>query len=291
MEGRVLIIEDHRGNRTLISERLEQEGLAVAVARTGEAGIREAMRFIPQAILLSTSLPDLAGLEVARRLRQINRTKHVFLMLVGDEDNRRERLEGLEAGANDFVTNPIDPDLVMLRIRNAIHRANLENNTDPTTGMPAGRQVQDELVRLLRDARSEEQPGRDWALVRFRIRNLEPFREVYGFMAGDNLLQGTAQVLAESLAHDEVEDDFLGYGGHDDFIVITRQSRAAALVAEVTAQFDRDIGTYYGFLEREQGYIAYEGKRYPLAALRVRMVTPADGPFYDIRSLSEALAG
>ena len=60
---------------------------------------------------------------------------------------------------------------------------------------------------------------------------------------------------------------------------------------EVYAKFEEKIGSYYGFFEREKGTIEFEGREYPLADLRVKCITPADGPFYDIRSLSEELAG
>jgi PleD family two-component response regulator len=289
LEGRVLLIEDHDGNRNLIRERLQAEGLTVAAAGTGEEGVRLAVRSIPQAILVSASLPDVSGVELVHRLRRINRTRHIFVMLIGDQEDRRERLAGLEAGANDVVTNPLDPDLVMLRVRNAIQRANVENSTDPTTGMPAGRRIQDELMRLLNGAKEER--ASTWALLRFWIRDLDPFRELYGFVAADNLLIGTAGLLAEALARDDIEDDFLGYGGRDDFIVITEQRQVDALVAEVVAQFEMEVGNYYGFMERERGAVEFEGQTYPLASMRVRKVLATDGPFYDIRSLSEALAG
>ncbi len=288
MEGRVLVIEGHADMRKLVRERLQAEGLTVAETDTGEEGISVALRSLPQAILISTILPDTPGVEVLRRLRQTNRTRHIYLMLIGDGNDRRERLAGLEAGANDFAVTPIDPDLVMLRVRNAIQRANLENNTDPTTGMPAGPRVQDELMRLLNDANDARPPT--WALLRFWIRNLDPFREVYGFVAGDDLLLGTARILAEALARDDIADDFLGYGGRDDFIVITQQHRADRLLTEVRAQFELEVGNYYGFMDRELGVVEFEGQTYPLASMRVRSVVAGDGPFYDIRSLSEALA-
>jgi DNA-binding response OmpR family regulator len=288
LEGRVLIIRDHRGNRQLIRERLQAEGLTVADSETGEDGLRVALRSIPQAILLSTSLPDMSGIELVRRLRQFNRTRHVFLMLIGDADDRKERLAGLEAGANDVAIHPIDPDLVMLRVRNAIQRANLENNTDPTTGIPAGRRIQDELMRLLKGARNGK--ATSWALLQFRIRHLDPFREVYGFVAGDDLLLGTARILAEALGRDDIVDDFLGYGGRDDFIVVTEERRADALIAEVSAQFELEVGNYYGSMARESGVVEYEGQTYPLASMHVSKILANDGPFYDIRSLSESLS-
>ena len=285
MEGRALIIEDHEGNRALLKQRLEAEGLEVAEASDGESGLQKAVRSIPQAILLSTSLPKLSGLDVVRRLRRLNRTKHTYVMLIGDEDDRDERLAGLEAGASDFTVNPVDPDLLMLRVRNAIRRANLENSTDPVTGMPTGRSVQDQLMQLLRRADG------DWALLRIRILNLTPFREVHGFMAGDDLLRGASRLMAEALGRDDVEDDYLGYGGHDDFLVITSQGRVEGLVSEVIAHFEEEVGSHYSFFERQQGFIEFEGRQYPLASLRTSKVVPHDGPFYDIRSLSEALTG
>ena len=285
MEGRVLLIEDHDDNRELLSKQFIEEGLEVAEATNGADGLKTAARFIPQVILISTSLPDMSGLEVARRLREINRTKHTFLMLFGDEENRQERIASLEGGANDFIDSPLDPELVALRVRNAINRKNLENITDPTTGLPAGRQVHDELLALLRD------PEGDWALMHFHILKLDPYREAYGFMAGEKLLHDTGRILAEAMTHDQIENDFIGYGGHDDFIVITHQERAAALEAEVRAAFVQSLVDHYGEDTYAQGYIEIDGRQHPLATLRVRCVTPADGPFYDIRSLSEAIAG
>ena len=290
MEGRVLLIEDHDGNRKLLSDQFIEEGLEVAEACNGADGIKIAARFMPQVILISTSLPDISSLEVIRRLREINRTKHTFLMLFGDEENRQERLASLEGGANDFIDSPLDPELVALRVRNAINRKNLENITDPTTGLPAGRQVHDELLSLL------HAPEGDWALMRFRVLKLDPFREVYGFIAGEKVVHDAARLIAEALAHDEIEtassfNDFIGYGGHDDFIVITRQERAAALEAEVQAAFAQSLAEHYGEAVHSQGYIEVDGRQHGLATLRVRCVTPADGPFYDIRSLSEAIAG
>lgn len=285
MEGRVLLIEDHDGNRELLSTQFIQEGLEVAEATNGADGLKTAARFMPQVILISTSLPDMSSVELIRRLREINRTKHTFLILFGDEDNRQERITSLESGANDFVDSPLDPELIALRVRNAIKRKNLENITDPITGLPAGRQVHDELLNLLRT------PEGDWALMHFRILKLAPFREAYGFMAGEKLIHDAARLLAEALAHDEIENDFIGYGGRDDFIVITHQKRSAALEAEVQAAFARSLVEHYGEAAHAQGYIEVDGRQHPLAVLRVRCVTPADGPFYDIRSLSEAIAG
>jgi DNA-binding response OmpR family regulator len=284
LEGRVLIIEANTRNRNLLQRRFAEDGLEVTEATTGAEGISEAIRHIPQVILLSTTLPDLTGIDVAEKLRSLNRTKHIYLMMIGARNDRKERLSGLDTGANDFITSPIDADLIALRVRNALNRQNQENNTDPITGMPAGRRVQAVLRELVRDREG------DWTLMRFCIQNLDSLREVYGRITGNNMLRETARILAEALSHAALEDDFLGYGGRDDFIVITRQNRSSTLTRQVENDFRNVINAIYTEEHRASGRISLENQEFPLAALRIQSVTPQQGPFYDIRSLTEALS-
>ncbi len=286
MEGRVLLIEDDSVNASILQERFEAADIKVSLATNGTDGLEMATRLLPQAIVVSTSLPEMTGAEVAQQLRGITRTQHIFLMLLADEDLHQERLSGLELGVDDFIASPFDPDEVALRVRNALQRAITSNRTDPTTGLPAGALMQEQLRHLVMN-----DPEGDWALLRFAISHLGPFREVYGFMAADDLLRGITRIIAEALDRDAVENDFLGFGGNDAFIVITQPQRAESLQEEVAQQFEIEIGSHYGFLEREQGFILVDGQQAPLAELRVRCITPQDGPFYDIRSLSEALSG
>ncbi|MFP4344051.1 MAG: response regulator [Anaerolineales bacterium] len=285
MEGRVLLIEDDAVNRQVLRERFEEYDIHIDEAEVGQEGINLATRLLPQAVIISTSLPDMRGRDVAKKLRSLTRTEHIYLMLLADDDVQSERLSGLEQGVDDFVASPFDPDEVMLRIRNALRRANSSNLMDPTTGLPATRLVQDQLRRLV------QVPEGDWALLRFHISYLEAFREVYGFQAANDFLRDMGRILAEVLNKDAVVNDFLGYTGHDNFIVVTKQSRAAQFKDEVQQAFNEEVEKHYGFIERRQGYLEVDGERTPLASLRIWEITPADGPFYDIRSLSEALVG
>ncbi len=282
MESRVLLIEDNSVNRHRLRECFESHGMQVEEAEDGRTGLTLATRLLPQAIVISTTLPDMAWTEVAQRLRAVTRTQHIYLMLLADRDIQKERLSGLE-WADDFVASPFDPEEVGLRIRNALRRANSSNFTDPTTGLPASHLIQEQLRHLLKS------PEGDWALLRLHVAGLEPFREKYGFQAADDFLRGVARILAEALANDTVLDDFLGYSGHDDFIVVTHRDRAASLEAEVLAAFEKTLSAHYDSQECEQGFIVLDGKQVPLATLRSHCTTSAEGPFYDIRSLSEAL--
>jgi PleD family two-component response regulator len=285
MESRVLLIEDNALNSRVLQERFRETEMQFDVVETGQEGIVFAARFLPQAIIISSSLPDMDGGDVVQRLRDMTRTHHIFLMLVADKEIHRERLNALELGADDFVSAPFDPDEVLLRVRNALHRANSSNLIDPITGLPALRLIQEQLRRLIKN------PEGDWALVRVHVEALEPFREVYGFQAGADFLSSVARILTMVLSHDDVKDDFLGYAGNDDFVVLTHRERRSSLIKEIQVAFTEQVQTHYGFMERQQGFVQVDDARAPLASLKIRTITAEDGPFYDIRSLSEALAG
>ena len=282
VESRVLFIEDNAINRQRLRECFEAHGMQVEEAEDGRTGLSLATRLLPQAIVISTTLPDMAWTEVAQQLRAVTRTQHIYLMLLADKNIHKERLSGLE-WADDFVASPFDPEEVGLRIRNALRRANSANFTDPTTGLPASHLIQEQLRHLL------QSPAGDWALLRLHVAGLGSFREQYGLQAADDFLRGVARILAEALANDTVQDDFLGYSGHDDFIVVTHRDRAPGLEAEVLEAFKKMLSAHYASQECKQGFIVLDGKHVPLAALRSHCTTSADGPFYDIRSLSEAL--
>ncbi|OQA22930.1 MAG: Aerobic respiration control protein ArcA [Chloroflexi bacterium ADurb.Bin360] len=283
MEGRILIIEDNPVNSGVLKDRFEEEGLQVEVAMTGAEGIAIAARSLPQAIIISTTLPDMPGTAVAQRLRQIARTQHIFQMLLADRESHVELLVGLEQGADDFVTIPFDPLEVSLRVRNALRRAGASNMLDPTTGLPTGRVIQNHLRKLLND------PQGAWTLMRVKVNGLEAFRDVYGFQAGGDFLRSVTLILAEALSLDDVLDDFLGYNGNDDFIIVTEQRRADSLAAEVRTRFDLVLRTHYSFMDLAQGYLLIDGEQAQMATVRITRVDATSGPFYDIRALSEAL--
>lgn len=283
VEGRILIIEDNPANSQGLKQRFEEEGLQVDIAVTAAEGITTAARLLPQAIIISTTLPDMPGTAVAQRLRQIARTQHIFQMLLADKESHVERLVGLEQGADDFVTIPFDPLEVTLRVRNALRRAGASNMLDPITGLPTGRVIQNQLRKLLSD------PEGAWTLMRVKVNGLDAFRDSYGFQAGGDFLRSVTLILAEALSLDDVLDDFLGYNGNDDFIIVTQQRRADSLTQEVQTRFELVLRTHYSFMDLAQGYLLIDGEQAQMATLRISRVDATSGPFYDIRALSEAL--
>lgn len=119
--GRVLVVDDEAGNRVLLRELLEAQGHQITEAVDGEQALEEARSRAPDVILLDVMLPKLDGFEVCRQLKTNDRTAPIPILLITALTDRQDRLTGIKAGANDFLTKPIDAQDVILRVSNALY--------------------------------------------------------------------------------------------------------------------------------------------------------------------------
>jgi CheY-like chemotaxis protein len=125
--GFVLVVDDEEQNRTLLRDPLEARGYEIAEAENGLQALQKIAERAPDAILLDLMMPKLDGFEVCRRLRKDAKTAHIPILLITALSERKERLMGIEAGANDFLNKPIDIQDVILRVGNAVHAKHLHD--------------------------------------------------------------------------------------------------------------------------------------------------------------------
>lgn len=120
MSGRVLVVDDVPSNCRLLEAILQREFCEVSVAATGQEGLRAVRQDPPELVLLDWRLPDIDGLEVCRLLKQDPATRDVPIILVTAFGDREARLLGLSAGADDFLSKPVDAVQLSARVRNMI---------------------------------------------------------------------------------------------------------------------------------------------------------------------------
>lgn len=123
----VLVVDDEPRNVQLLQDLLEVRGYTVWTASDGERGLALAHERSPDVILLDVMMPRLNGFDVCRRLKADQGTAMIPVLLVTSLDAREDRLAGIGAGANDFLTKPIDSGDLLLRVRNAVTTKRLYN--------------------------------------------------------------------------------------------------------------------------------------------------------------------
>ncbi|MGL5927952.1 MAG: response regulator, partial [Dermatophilaceae bacterium] len=112
---RVLVVDDESNLTELLSMALRYEGWEVRAAASGAAAVRAAKDFDPDAVVLDMMLPDVGGLEVLRRMRADN--PHVPVLFLTAKDAVEDRVAGLTAGGDDYVTKPFSLEEVVARLR------------------------------------------------------------------------------------------------------------------------------------------------------------------------------
>lgn len=286
-KARILVVEDDFDISNMLRIYFTGQGYDVDTALAGPEALDKTRQGLPHLIVLDIMLPGMDGYEVCRTLRKQTRTSHIPVIFLTQKDERSDKLQGLELGADDYITKPFDIEELKLRVQNAIARSERESLTDPRSGLPSGRLIEDQLRRIIRRD--------DWELMDIRISAYEPFKEAYGFVAGDDLLRFTAMVMGEVIDELGTPNDFIGHPGGDNFIIITSLSNGAAIREKLIARFGDEVLTHYNFMDREQGFIlaAKEGgeqEKYPLMQLSIGHVNPVEYQFADIREITELAA-
>jgi len=286
-KGRILVVEDDTDISNMLKIYFSAQGYEVNVAARGNDALDRTRKQLPSVIVLDIMLPDIDGYEVCTRLRRTMRTSHVPIIFLTQKDERSDRIAGLELGADDYITKPFDIEELRLRVQGAMRRAERESLTNPTTGLPSGKLIEEQLRSLMR--------RKGWGLLYAGIQNIEAFNDVYGFVAGDEVLRFTALLLGELDDKLGGPDDFIGHVGGDDFLVITTEEKAVALAEATTKRFNQDIASHYSFKDRERGYIVVKDadgndRQSPLMKLCIGVVLATNQDFTDIREITEVSA-
>jgi two-component system alkaline phosphatase synthesis response regulator PhoP len=123
MAGRsILVVDDEEDILELVSYNLRKEGYRVSCATSGEEGLAMAKSKPPDLVVLDLMLPGVDGLEICRRLKNEPETRHIPIVMLTAKGEEPDIVTGLELGADDYVTKPFSPKVLVARIRAALRR-------------------------------------------------------------------------------------------------------------------------------------------------------------------------
>lgn len=169
MSGRILIVDDVATNRVILRAKLAAAYYDVIQAENGADAIAQAERGQPDLILLDVLMPDMTGYEVCRRLKADPETAHIPVIMVTSLFAASDRLEGLECGADDFLSKPINDLALFARVRNLMRakfmldELSLRDRTTSDLGLAAAaKQTGDAPPSRVMLVPPDQRTGRDW---------------------------------------------------------------------------------------------------------------------------------
>lgn len=259
--SKILIVEDDLDVAEMLNAYFRVQGYEVYTVNWGEDGVRSCQTVHPDLVILDIRLPDIDGYEVARRLRADRRTQDVPIIFLTEKRERSDRLQGLELGADDYITKPFDVQELRLRVRNALKRISQGSLTNPISGLPEGALVDERLNEMLQ--------SENWAVLMVSLENMEPFREAYGFVASDDVLRAVSVMILNTLREMGNPDDFLGHLSTTDFVLIVPPANLATLQERLRTRLEQSLDYFYPIKDRER-----VAQRKDRLAIKMAALTP-----------------
>jgi len=275
-KSKILVVEDDLDVAEMLNAYFRVQGYEVFTVNWGEDGVRSCQTVHPDLVILDIRLPDIDGYEVARRLRSDRRTADVPIIFLTEKRERSDKLQGLEIGADDYITKPFDIQELRLRVRNALKRISQGSLTNPVSGLPEGALVDERLTEVLKSG--------DWAVMLVALDNMDAFRESYGFVASDDVMRAVSLMVLNTMHEISGPEDFLGHSGPSDFVLVVPPASVQALNERLRARLEQSLDYFYPIKDREQ-----VAKRKDRLAVKIAELPSVSGRFNSAEQLKVEL--
>ncbi|MEV7662992.1 diguanylate cyclase [Paenarthrobacter sp. NPDC089316] len=226
---KILIADDDQISRMITKAAVEQSGHECIVAVDGDSAWQLFKEHSPEAVVTDLMMPGLNGLDLCRAIRAVEEDRYTYVILVTSHGSRQDVLAGMEAGADDYVTKPLDPFSLHIRLLAAQRITSLhadlaryrsalteQARTDPLTKVHNRLKLSEDLGKL-----QDGSPG--YCLAMVDVDNFKSYNDIYGHQAGDAALVAIAATLASEI---RASDAVYRFGG-EEFLLLLREHSAA----------------------------------------------------------------
>jgi len=272
----ILIVEDDLDLAEMLNAYFRVQGYEVLTAAWGEDAVKLSLEHTPDVILLDIRLPDIDGYEVCRRVRTQRRTEQIPIIFLTERRDRIDKLQGLELGVVDYITKPFDIQELRLRVRNALRRASLESLVNPVTGLPEGKLVDEQLAKVI--------ANREWVVLALSVQGVSAFREMYGFVAADDVLRAVSLMINNIVKEMGGESDFVGHFSGEDFAVVTSEVRAREIGERVNSRLSQSMDYFYPLKDRQN-----DSNGRARLSLVLKTLGAGSGSYNDVNAIKSAV--
>lgn len=245
---RLLVVDDKPGIRDLLRRRLEALGCEVTALSEGSQVVRTAREQPPDLILLDVMMPDLDGFAACQALKQDPAVRDIPVILMTARSEVESRVQGLEAGAHDFVGKPFETAELVARIQAALRVKHLQDElkeanrrlerlarSDPLTDLPNRRTFDEQFLVAVERARRGRQA---LSVIMLDLDHFKQVNDVHGHLVGDEALRQVGRLLQ---GRQRITDLVARYGG-EEFVWVLPGARAEDAV-ELAEWVRRAVGS------------------------------------------------
>ena len=239
---RAIIIDKRKELSTKYKKSLTDKDIQVKIAGNIKDALLDIQSLEPDLIIVSDSIKEPLS-DFCERIRVLTYNIRPVIIALSKSDSIDDKIKVLEAGADDFISEPVNIKEFQTRIKAHLRRE-LETNLDNKTLLPNEKYS----LRALKRTIVEE---KDWAAILVGIEDIRPYTEVYSEFAGDKVVQTLLAIIKSALS----DSDFLSQLSDTEFLVITKPHIAERLASFVVMGFDTVASKFYSHEDTKRGYM------------------------------------
>ena len=258
----VLILDKRKELPAKYKKIIETNGVSVLCASSFETGLEILTEYEPDMVIVSDSL-DMQPADAVKRLRMMSYPSRPCIVALSKSAELQDKLDVLDAGADDFLSEPIESDEFKARI-NAHLRRHFESMISEVTQLPDAKSALKILKRTIVQ-------NKKWAAMLVKINEFEAYKEIYGELASDKMLQTYTAIINSALD----ENDFLGELTDGEFLVLTNPLKAEHIASFLVYAFEAIVDKFYSEEDAKSGYIILHGD--DNAGKRINLVSTSIG--------------
>jgi len=247
MAVRVLIADDDPDIRDVLKLTLSEENYEVIEAQDGEEALNIITTKPLDLVLLDYQMPKMDGREVCAKIKKDLLLRHVPIIMVTGRGDIRDKVGGIDAGADDYVVKPFEPQELMARIRMILRRTERDLEANPLTRLPGNVSILNDLTRRLESKLK-------FAVCYVDLDKFKCYNDTYGFKHGDEVIKETARILIRTAQQFGNPDDFVGHIGGDDYVLVTTMPMVDNICKSIIEEFEKTVPSFYNETDRKNGY-------------------------------------
>jgi diguanylate cyclase (GGDEF)-like protein len=248
MSIKILIADDDPDIRDILKLTLQEENYEVIEARDGEEGLKIIRSKPLDLVLLDYKMPKMDGRQLCNLIKRDLLLQHLPIIMVTGKGEVSDKIDGIDAGADDYVVKPFEPKELLARIRMVLRRTQRDLEANPLTRLPGNVAILNELSNCI-DKKSP------FAVCYVDLDKFKAYNDKYGFEHGDEVIRETARILLGAAKEYGNPDDFVGHIGGDDFVIITTPDVSDKICDKIIHDFDQISPSFYSQEDRENGFI------------------------------------
>jgi len=271
MPIRVLIVDDDPDIRDVLKITLSEENYDITEAQNGEEALKLIALKSFDLVLLDYKMPKVDGRQVCRLVKKDLLLRHLPIIMITGKGEISDKIDGIDAGADDYIVKPFEPKELLARIRMCLRRSERDLEANPLTRLPGNVSILNELTQRLETKSA-------FAVCYLDLDKFKAYNDTYGFEHGDNVIRDTARILIRATQDLGNPEDFIGHIGGDDFVIVTTPDKAEAISKKIIADFESTAPSFYTDQDRSKGYIMAHDRKgnlvsVPLISISIGIVT------------------